>query len=59
MTEPDPPKTPTAEPAATPEDPNATAKPTYEPPKLTRLGTLLELTQSGRGPRTEAFRGSR
>lgn len=31
----------------------------YEAPKLRRLGTLLELTQSGAGPRTEAFRGSR
>jgi hypothetical protein len=59
MTEPDPPKTPSAEPAAAPEDPNATPNAPYEPPKLTRLGTLLELTQSGRGPRTEAFRGSR
>lgn len=31
----------------------------YEPPQLKRLGTLLELTRSGRSPRTEAFRGSR
>jgi hypothetical protein len=31
----------------------------YEAPKLRRLGTLLELTQSGTRPFTEAFRGSR
>jgi len=31
----------------------------YEAPKLTRLGTLLELTRSGVGARVEAFRGSR
>jgi hypothetical protein len=31
----------------------------YEAPKVRRLGTLLELTQSGSGRRTEAFLGSR
>jgi hypothetical protein len=39
--------------------PHVTAAESYQPPKLRRLGTLLELTQSGQGARTEAFRGSR
>jgi hypothetical protein len=48
-------------PAAEPCEPQATADAPqrYEAPKLRRLGTLLELTQSGTGARPEAFRGSR
>jgi hypothetical protein len=53
-----PPESPAPQSAAEPQTPNDPVQ-QYEAPKLRRLGTLLELTQSGNGARTEAFRGSR